>query len=539
MEGPRGAVIISRMSMQARIARHIAFAVVVSLVFSALVLVVFRHRFLRESMEESARTFAELISAPMAGWADYYSTSGSGLLDRQVTALRSLNRDVVQLDVVRVDGRVVMSSGPDGLVAFVRRGESPEVSKPDLLQALQNLEPSATRIDDATFGHVYRVVAPAIEAWGQHRYSLVATFSYDSVDRQLRHSLLLSALVLALGLVLTQRVSVVLAGGITRDLDRLRAGVQRIQEGHLDEQVAVRSQDEIQELAEAFNRMAEELLATIERLRAANRELESLDQTKADLIANVSHELKTPLTALRGYLELLVDGNLGELSGEAARAAEVCQKNVRRLSFRIEELVQVSRLDHMSALELTQEELDLPGVLNAVLDTFRPRLQDGGISAGLDVDPNLPSVQANREQIERVFLNLLDNAVKFTARGGTVLVTAEACDSEGRPGALVRVSDSGVGIPASELHRVFDRFHQVDPSLRRRFGGMGLGLSLVQSIVESHYGKVWVESEEDVGSTFFVWLPSRNTDFLDRAGEEASARIDSESAPGKAGQEAS
>ena len=85
MEGPRGAVIISRMSMQARIARHIAFAVVVSLVFSALVLVVFRHRFLRESMEESARTFAELISAPMAGWADYYSTSGSGLLDRQVT----------------------------------------------------------------------------------------------------------------------------------------------------------------------------------------------------------------------------------------------------------------------------------------------------------------------------------------------------------------------------------------------------------------------------------------------------------------------
>ncbi len=522
--------------MQARIARHIAFAVVVSLVFSALVLAVFRHRFLRESMEHSARTYAELIAAPMAAWADYYAYSGSGLLDRQVTSLRSLNQDVLQLDMVAVDGRVVVRSGPDGLVAFVPGGHSQRISDPGLLQSVQDLEPSAATIDNPDHHHVYRVVAPAIEAWGQHRYSLVATFSYANVDRQLRYSLLLSALALALGLVLTQRVSVVLAGGITRDLNRLRAGVQRIQEGHLDEHVAVRSQDEIQELAEAFNRMAEELLATIERLRAANRELESLDQTKADLIANVSHELKTPLTALRGYLELLVDGNLGELVPEAARAVEVCQKNVRRLSFRIEELVQVSRLDHMSALELAREEVDLEAVLNAALDTLRPRMKDGGISGGLEIRSDLPPVQANREQIERVFLNLLDNAVKFTPRGGTVFVAAEACDSDGRAGALVRVRDSGVGIPASELHRVFDRFHQVDPSLRRRFGGMGLGLSLVHSIVESHQGRVWVESEENIGSTFFVWLPSRTDG---SSGDWGAGKIDGQRAQGLEGTEVS
>jgi signal transduction histidine kinase len=127
----------------------------------------------------------------------------------------------------------------------------------------------------------------------------------------------------------------------------------------------------------------------------------------------------------------------------------------------------------------------------------------------LQIQPDLEALEANPEQIERVFLNLLDNAVKFTPQGGTVLVFAEACDHEGKEGTLIRIQDSGVGIPQSELIRIFDRFYQVDPSSRRRFGGMGLGLSLVRSIVEAHLGAVWAESEEGVGSTFFVWLPSR------------------------------
>ena len=143
-------MVTSRISMQARIARHIAFAVVVSLVFSALVLVVFRHRFLRESMENSARTFAELTSGPMAVWANYYASSGSGLLDRQVTALRSLNQDVLLLDIVRVDGRLVLSSDPDGVVAFGPDAESPHISDARLLQAVQDLDPSSSRIHSST-----------------------------------------------------------------------------------------------------------------------------------------------------------------------------------------------------------------------------------------------------------------------------------------------------------------------------------------------------------------------------------------------------
>jgi signal transduction histidine kinase len=497
-----------RVLLQTRIARHIAFAVVVSLVLSALVLVVFRHHSVRRNMERSARTYAQLISEPLTLLVEFLGSTGKGLLDQQVAQLRELNDDVERLEIVDVRGQVVLRAEGNNVILFGSGIESPTITDRELLRAIEGLEYTAMQVTEADGSDAYRVVAPVVGQWGEHVYSMVGTFTYANVDRQLRSSLWLSALILAAGLVLAHWVSVALAGGITRDVDRLRAGVMRIQEGRLEERVSINSRDEIEELADAFNLMADELVATIRQLRDANRELETLDQTKADLVANVSHELKTPLTALRGYLELMSEGGLGTVSEEAVRAVMVCRKNVERLSLRVEELVQLSRLDRFTALDSAREEIELGPILESVVDTFRPRMEGVDMRFVLQVQPDLHALEANPEQIERVFLNLLDNAVKFTPQGGSVLVFAEACDHEQRQGVLVRVQDSGVGIPPTELIRIFDRFYQVDPSSRRRFGGMGLGLSLVRSIVEAHLGAVWAESEEGIGSTFFVWLPS-------------------------------
>jgi len=496
-----------RVLLQTRIARHIAFAVVASLVLSALVLVVFRHHSVRRNMERSARTYASLISETLTDLVGFLGSSGKGLLDQEVAQLRELNDDVERLEIINVRGKVVLRAEGNNVILFGDGIESPEVADLELLRAISGLEVTAVQVTEADGSDAYRVVAPVVRQWGEHVYSLVGTFTYAHVDRQLRSSLWLSALILAIGLGLTHWVSVTLAGGITSDVDRLRAGVMRIQEGRLEERVSIDSRDEIEELADAFNLMADELVATIRQLREANRELETLDQTKADLVANVSHELKTPLTALRGYLELMAEGGLGSISEESVRAVMVCRKNVERLSLRVEELVQLSRLDRFTSLDSAREEIDLKSILEGIIDTFRPRMEGGGMHFVLQMQPNLQTLEANPEQIERVFLNLLDNAVKFTPQGGTVLVFAEACDHEQRQGALVRIQDSGVGIPPTELNRIFDRFYQVDPSSRRRFGGMGLGLSLVRSIVEAHRGAVWAESEEGTGSTFFVWLP--------------------------------
>ena len=496
-----------RISLQARIARHIAFAVVLSLVASALVLVVFRHRSVQRNMERSAETYASLVCEPLVTKIFFLGSSGKGILDQEVAQLRELNADVNRLEIVDVRGNVVLSSEGHGVVVYGDGMTAPVIEDRELSRAIAGLMPSTAVVREPSGERVFRVVAPVVDQWGVHHFSLVGTFSYAGVDRQLRNSLWLSALILAMGLGLTQWVSMTLARGITRDVERLREGVQRIQEGHLEERVTVHSRDEIEELAEAFNIMADELLATIQRLREANRELETLDQTKADLVANVSHELKTPLTALRGYLELMTDGDLGGLSDEALRAAMICRKNVQRLSLRVEELVQLSRFERYMTLDSTREDVDLSAVLEGVIETLGPRLEESNIDIVVHVEAGLESLQLNPEQVERVFFNLLDNAVKFTPQSGTVLVTAESKVRDDRDGVLVSIQDDGVGIPKLELVRIFDRFHQVDPSSRRRFGGMGLGLSLVRSIVEAHRGSVWAESTEGSGSDFFVWFP--------------------------------
>ena len=524
--------------LQTRIARHIAFAVVLSLVLSALVLVVFRHYSVRRNMEQSARTYASLVSKPLATLSGFLGSSGGGILDQQVAVLRELNQDVSRLEIVNVRGEVVLRAESGAVNVFGDGVEPPSVTDSEILRAISRLESTALRVTETDGTRVYRVVAPVVQQWGEHIYSLVATFSYERVDRQFRSSLWLSALIIVVGLGLTHWVSVTLAGGITRGVERLREGVQRIREGDLNERVSVSSRDEIEELAEAFNAMAEELQSTIRRLREANRELETLDQTKADLVANVSHELKTPLTALRGYLELMSDGGLGEVPNEARRAVMVCRKNVQRLSLRVEELVQLSHLERFTSLDKKREEVALRPLLEGIVDTFRPRLEERGIDLALRLDRDLPLLESNGEQIERIFLNILDNAVKFTPEGGTVLIVAETSAHGGRDGVLVRVRDSGVGIPQSALVRIFDRFHQVDPSSRRRFGGMGLGLSLVRNIVEAHRGAVWVESVEGSGSTFFVWLPIVDKTHPLPTGGQPSDRLDTHGADRRAAEEA-
>ncbi len=501
-----------RTRLRIRIARYLAFVVVVTLLATAAVVVVLRQHSLVSAMERSARTYAALVSVPLADAVERYRTSGHQILRQRVGTLMELNQDVVRLEVVDVRGSVVLRADRERVEIFPDEASAPRIEDPELYGRLRELELDARRITLSGTGRVYRVVAPAVEDWGRHAFTLVVDLSYRSVTRELLGVVAVMSGLLLVGLMVADRVSVALAGTITQGVDRLSAGVHRIQEGFLDERVAVASNDEIEELAEAFNSMAGQLSRTIDELRAANRELESLDQAKADLVANVSHELKTPLTALRGYLELLADGDLGQTSPEADRAIEVCLKNVRRLSLRIEELVELSRLEKNGLPALVMDTVHLGRLLHGVVETMLPRLEEAGLVCSLNLATDLPVITASAEHLERIFLNLLDNAVKFTPSGGVIRIAAEPSIHEGRGGVLVRVADTGVGIPPGEQVRVFDRFYQVDPSARRKYGGMGLGLSLVRSIVEAHRGAVWVASETGRGSTFFVWLPDRARD---------------------------
>jgi signal transduction histidine kinase len=331
-------------------------------------------------------------------------------------------------------------------------------------------------------------------------------FAYRQVDRALLRDGLVVAGSMLLGLALAMLLARTLGAGRSQDLLRLRQAVRRVAQGHLSQRVDVPEEGDLADLAVAINTMARQLEITLGDLQGAYSELARLDEIKADMLATVSHELRTPLTALRGYLGLLAAGRMGPLDEPVASAVGTCQANVERLSRRVEGMVQIIDMEHRGPESV--EPVELHTLLAGALEVFVPRIEEKEIASRLSVDDGRLTVWGRRDELERVLLNLLDNAVKFTPAHGSVTVEARQQEREGRQGALVVITDSGPGIAPAEQLRVFDRFYQVDPSARRRHGGMGLGLALVRSTVERHGGAVWLESLPGVGSAFFVWLPA-------------------------------
>jgi signal transduction histidine kinase len=481
--------------------------VVVTLLVSSTGAIVFGFVAGRRSLEAAARRFAVLISGQVFQASDMFGDVGmDGVVRGQVSHLFQLNPDIDRVEVVRQSGSLSFLATRDEVEVWSINDESSPVFDLGLHGGVESRisEAGRVRLDDRT---VYRVVVPSGLVNQTYGLTLVATFSYERLYAQLQRGLVVLTLAVALGLMIAEWVAASLSRNITKNLERLREGVRTIRGGRMGQRVEIDSGDEIEELAGAFNDMVDALGGSMDRLRQANAELQALDQVKIDLVANVSHELRTPLTALKGFLELLDDGELGELSADAERAVGVCRRNVDRLALRVEDLVQLSQMESDWPTARATDAVDLGALLGLVTEIFEGRARSKGVNLGTDIRVGLPSIVGDEEQLERVIINLVDNAVKFTPADGKVTLAAEECDHEGREGVLVRVVDTGIGIPAAELVRIFDRFHQVDPSIRRRFGGMGLGLSLVQHIVDSHQGVVWAESREGVGSTLSVWLP--------------------------------
>jgi len=234
------------------------------------------------------------------------------------------------------------------------------------------------------------------------------------------------------------------------------------------------------------------------RKTCKRREVE-LERLQDDFIRNVAHELRTPLAVVSGYLELLADDQLDEEMRRQAVAVAV--DKIKELA----KLVQViTTLHELKPDSLSQEPVDLMTVAWAAAEIVRQRAERAGITLLLDSPPELPLVTGDPLRLIGALEQLLDNAIKFSPDGGTIIVRLYS----GGNGVRVEVTDQGIGIPAEDIDRIFDRFYQVDGSIARRFDGMGLGLAVVKAIVKAHQGQVWAESDgPGQGSTFILTLP--------------------------------
>jgi len=251
-------------------------------------------------------------------------------------------------------------------------------------------------------------------------------------------------------------------------------------------------------------RLYQESKAALEKLQAAYEELKSLDRMKSEFLSNVSHELKTPLVSIRGYSELIYDGKLGAVPEAQKKALEATLRNTDRLTRLINSLLflSVQRIGKPE-IKMVPKPQNMDEIITASIADMRVQAERKNISIEKDVPPHL-MVMGDKDRLMEVFLNLIDNAVKFSYHGGKIDIKAW----EEEDNVHVIVKDTGIGIPENVLPFLFQRFYQADASITRKYGGTGLGLYICKSIVDAHKGKIWIESKAGIGTTVHVLLPA-------------------------------
>ena len=331
----------------------------------------------------------------------------------------------------------------------------------------------------------------------------------------LYQSALRTSSLLLVGLGMALLASFFVSRRIVRPLEALRQGAERIGAGDLSQRLEVKTGDEIEALAEEFNRMAknlseahgcleEKVAARTQELANANEKLKELDRLKSDFVANVSHELRTPLTAIKGSVDLVLRQVLGPLNERQTHHLKRLLSNTLHLTGLINDLLDLSRIES-GKIELSTTHVTLGDLVHEVIEVLRPVAAEKPIA--LEVATPEPSlfVWADRNKITQVLTNLIGNAIKFTPPDGRVTVSSIGSDTEW---VRVAVSDNGPGIAVDERERIFEKFYQVAVNGAPKPKGTGLGLAIAKTLVELHGGKIWIESEAGHGCTFCFTLPA-------------------------------
>lgn len=240
-----------------------------------------------------------------------------------------------------------------------------------------------------------------------------------------------------------------------------------------------------------------ELKDSNELLQKANKKLLELDKLKSDFVSMVSHELKTPLTAIRSASDFLLLNSPDQNANK--EMLELITKNVGRQTRIVDDLLDISRIEN-GRVTYRKELVDLYDIINSAANTIKNQAEEKGLELTIDVGQNLTKIKADRDKLIQVFVNLLGNALKFTPQGGNVEVEAYEFEEY----IELHVKDNGIGIPPNRIDKIFDKFYQIDSTSTRPYSGSGLGLAIVKGIIEGHGGTIRVESTMGKGSTFIV-----------------------------------
>ena len=328
-------------------------------------------------------------------------------------------------------------------------------------------------------------------------YIILGGEKYDSAVNMLQNSYFLrtSLKVFVIILLVTGIVGLILFALLTKRLRRMTDIIEGFDRNDLSKRVPVHSNDEIGRLAKSFNKMADTIQQNV-------KELEKTDRLRRELIANVSHDLRSPLASIQGYLETIMLKD-SDLSAEKRKQyLEVILKNTTMLRQLVEELFELSKLDTRQ-VNPEFEPFSIKDLVQDVTLKFEQRANQKGIDIKAEAPPNLPLVEGDIALIERVLSNLIENAIQYACEGGAIKVQV----NPNSKGIKVSVIDNGPGIEEEDLPHIFDRFYRAEKSRSKDKGGTGLGLAIAKKILELHGQNIHARNRDQGGAEFYFRLP--------------------------------
>ena len=309
------------------------------------------------------------------------------------------------------------------------------------------------------------------------------------------HDFLLLGLLLIFAAILSTSFGYLLAASMTNSLHLLQKAAQRIATGDFATRVHLSEMDELSEVAEAFNMMADELEKSFTRQK-------ELEQSRRDLVAAVSHDLRTPLTSIRAMIEALADGVVTD-PATVQRYYVTIRSQIENLSGLINDLFELSQLE-TEQLQLRLEPVSMNDLISDVIESMQAEARIKEINLQGSFCEELPMIEAELTKVQRVLFNLVQNAIQHTPANGSISLDTQVVSA----GVQVNVTDTGEGISLNDLPHIFDQFYRGEKSRSRETGGSGLGLAIAKRIVEAHHGRIWVESQVGQGTRFSFVLPA-------------------------------
>ncbi len=467
-----------RLGLRARFILLILVLFVVLFATATTILIQRNTHTLRQNLNEQAWSFANLATKPIGDTFVLYKDSGRIRIAQQVTKFTDLDPDISNVVVTDTQGKVL----------FNKTGAAPTHLNSDIASTF------TAKVYKSPRGEAEQIVAPFIEDFGVHRYSVMYSVSNERINRNITQVVATIVTFSAIILLLMVVVTYMLINRIfLKPVKAMSEEALLISAGDFNRQIKLKRNDEIGDLANAVNNMANALKADITKLQ-------EVDRLKSEFMMITSHNLRTPLTIMNGYLEMVQTH--GQLDQEQSEAFEAITANVRRLGTLTEGILTISTIEAGGNI-INLEPAKLRPIIEQIADEFKPMAAQKKLSFHTEINLNDEEVNLSKQHLRSAVWNLLDNASKFTSEGGSVTLAAQRYGRQ----IAVSVQDTGTGVATEEIPKLFTKFHRGTSTLTYNYEGAGIGLYVTKLITEQHGGSVKVVSEPDKGSTFTILLP--------------------------------